>query len=73
MLGRLQLYALAALSFVAAMFGIYLKGGQAARSKAKTEELQVRLDSVKAKQKATNDVKKSDDDELVAGITRKLR
>jgi hypothetical protein len=73
MFGKLQLYAFAALAFVAAILGVYIQGGQAARNKAKTKELQSRLDAVKAKQKVTDDVKSADDDELIAGITRKLR
>ena len=73
MFGKLRLYAFAALAFVAAILGVYIQGGQAARNKAKTKELQSRLDAVKAKQKVTQDVKDADDDELIAGITRKLR
>lgn len=73
MFGKLQLYTFAALAFVAAILGVYIQGGQAARNKAKTKELQSRLDAVKAKQKVTQDVKDADDDELIAGITRKLR
>ena len=70
MFGNLKIYALIGLAFIASLFGIYLKGGQSERNKAKTKELQFRLDAIKEKQKEKSDVKKATDEELISGLTR---
>jgi uncharacterized membrane protein len=73
MFGKLQLYALIGLAFMAGLFGIYWKGAQSARFRLEAKQNAARIEAMRQKNRIEDDVENDDDDDLLGGITRKLR
>ena len=67
--GKLKLYLIAALGFIAALGMAVLKG----QSMQETKRMKERLEGIKHKEEVEDEVDNRNDDDLVAGIVRKRR
>ena len=64
MFGKLQLYGLIALAFIAGVFGIYATGVQRGIDKTKRKIDEKRLENMKVAKEVNDEIKSLDDTEL---------